>query len=74
LARTVRPVRGDAIATSAAALRIRPTFALGDRTMTARILQLAEDAIAFCATFVGFFLILHLVERFAHGLAMNGVL
>jgi len=42
--------------------------------MTARLLNLAEDAIAFLGSFVGVFLIIHLVERLAHGLAMNGVL
>lgn len=40
----------------------------------ARLIQLAEDAVAFMGTFVGVFLILHLVERFAHGLAMKGLL
>ena len=42
--------------------------------MTGRLLAIAEDAIAFLATFVGVFLVLHGIERFAHGLAMNGVL
>ena len=42
--------------------------------MTARLLELAEDTIAFLGTFVGVWLVLHLVERFAHGLAMQGVL
>ena len=42
--------------------------------MTARLLAFAEDAIAFLGTFVGVFHILHGIERFAHGLAMNGVL
>ena len=42
--------------------------------MIGRLLNLAEDVIAFLGSFVGVFLILHLVERLAHGLAMKGFL
>ena len=42
--------------------------------MSTRLLELAEDAIAFCGGFVGIVLVLHVIERIAHGLAMNGAL
>ena len=56
------------------ALHARAARALGGRPMIGRLLNLAEDVIAFLGSFVGVFLILHLVERLAHGPAMKGFL
>ena len=42
--------------------------------MTARLIALAEDALALLATITGTLLVLHLVDRIAFGLAMNGAL
>lgn len=40
--------------------------------MTARLLEIAEDTLVFLATLVGVLLVLHLVDRIAFGLAING--
>lgn len=42
--------------------------------MIARLIDLAEDAIAFGGTFVGVLLMLHVVDRLAYGLALRGLL
>tara|TARA_Y100000991_G_C21795574_1_gene273136 strand:- start:12 stop:140 length:129 start_codon:yes stop_codon:yes gene_type:complete len=42
--------------------------------MTARLLRLAEDALAFLATIVGTLLVCHVIDRIAFGLAMNGAI
>ena len=42
--------------------------------MTDRLVRLAEDSLAFFATFVGTLLICHMVDRIAFGLAMNGAI
>ncbi|WP_370179948.1 hypothetical protein [Alteriqipengyuania sp.] len=42
--------------------------------MTARLLALFEDTIAFCAACVGIWLVLHMLDRVIFGLFINGAL
>ncbi|MBB3034022.1 hypothetical protein [Alteriqipengyuania lutimaris] len=42
--------------------------------MIPRLLDLAQDALAFLATATGMLLVLHMIDRIVFGLTLNGVL